>query len=56
MSKMITREFFETLVESKAIYYFAVGLLLVVVSLWIDMQVYTECRAHGFSVFYCIFN
>jgi len=47
---------FKDLVESKAIYFFAVGLALVALSVWVDVQLYTECRAHGFSAFYCIFK
>jgi hypothetical protein len=50
------REILKDLVESKAIYYFAFVLALVALSIWVDSQMYTECRAHGFSVFYCIWK
>ena len=44
----------KTLIESKAIYYFAAGAALVVVSLVIDYSNFTECRNHGFSLLFCL--
>jgi hypothetical protein len=42
------------LIESKAIYYFAVGAVLAAVALGIDYQNWNECRAHGFTVLFCL--
>jgi hypothetical protein len=42
------------IIESKAIYYFAVALVLAGIGLAIDYHNWNECRAHGFSVLYCL--
>ena len=42
------------LIDSKALCYFAVGIALVVVSLVMDYSMFEECRAHGFSMMYCL--
>jgi hypothetical protein len=48
------KEFVKDLIETKAIYYFAIALALCLVSLYVDMGLFDECKAHGFSTFYCI--
>ena len=45
---------FKDLIETKAIYYFAAAAVLVVVALTMDYLNFTECRDHGFSVFFCL--
>mgnify|MGYP003329619155 FL=1 len=47
-------EMFKDLIDSKAIYYFVAVAVLVVVSLAIDYSRFEECRAHGFSIFFCL--
>jgi hypothetical protein len=44
------------LIDSKAIYYFAVGFVLVVGALLIQVSNYHECRDFGFSFLYCFFK
>lgn len=48
------KQFFNDLVECGAIYYFLVAIVLVVASIYIDTILFAECRAHGFSMFYCL--
>jgi hypothetical protein len=42
------------LIESKAIYFFIAGTALAVLSLVLDYSMFEECRAHGFSLMYCL--
>jgi hypothetical protein len=42
------------LIDSKAIYFFIVGGALVVAGLVVEYTLFEECRAHGFSLMYCL--
>ena len=47
------KQFCSDLIESGAIYYIVVGLAIAVVGSYIELLNFNECRAHGFSFFYC---
>jgi hypothetical protein len=42
------------IIQSKAIYFFIAGTALAVLSVVIDLALFDECRAHGFSLMYCL--
>lgn len=48
------KQFIKDVVDSGAIYYFAAAAVVVAVGIYIDFGLFDECKAHGFSTFYCL--
>ena len=48
------KDLIDNVVESGAIYYFIAAAIIVAVGIYIDLGLFDECKAHGFSTFYCL--